>query len=139
MVPSEFDLHVDSPSRDGQFCRPVEESVGIISQIGCCCSLASLGPLSRHLLMILTLLRRHSTLALVIVWLGLEIPFLPTAFRIDEPYYLAIAQQVKRYPADPYGFRINWLGDSETGFRDLRQSSSCTGLDRRMGTLLPSK
>lgn len=60
--------------------------------------------------MILTLLRRHPTLALVIVWLGLEIPFLPTAFRIDEPYYLAIAQQVRLYPADPYGFRINWLG-----------------------------
>jgi 4-amino-4-deoxy-L-arabinose transferase-like glycosyltransferase len=60
--------------------------------------------------MILTFLRRHSTLALVILWLGLEIPFLPTAFRIDEPYYLAIAQQIARFPTDPYGFQINWLG-----------------------------
>jgi len=60
--------------------------------------------------MILTFLRRRPTLALVIIWLGLEIPFLPTAFRIDEPYYLAIAQQITRHPTDPYGFRINWLG-----------------------------
>ena len=60
--------------------------------------------------MILDFLRRHPTLALVIVWIGLEIPFLPTAFRIDEPYYLAIAQQIARDPVDPYGFRINWLG-----------------------------
>ena len=60
--------------------------------------------------MIFTFLHRHPTLALVILWIGLEIPFLPTAFRIDEPYYLAIAQQITRHPSDPYGFQINWLG-----------------------------
>ncbi len=60
--------------------------------------------------MIFTFLHRHPTLALVILWIGLEIPFLPTAFRIDEPYYLAIAQQITRHPSDPYSFQINWLG-----------------------------
>jgi hypothetical protein len=74
--------------------------------------------------MIFTFLRRHPTLTLIIVWLGLEIPFLPTAFRIDEPYYLAIDQLA---------------GGSKTGFGNLRQSSSRTGLDRRLGMHLPSK
>lgn len=60
--------------------------------------------------MIFKFLRRHPTLSLIVVWLGLEIPFLPTAFRIDEPYYLAIAQQITHHPSDPYGFQINWLG-----------------------------
>ena len=60
--------------------------------------------------MIFRFFRRHPTLALVILWIGLEIPFLSTAFRIDEPYYLAIAQRIRLHPADPYGFQINWLG-----------------------------
>ncbi len=58
----------------------------------------------------ITFFHRYPTLAVVILWLGLEIPFLPTAFRIDEPYYLAITRQVLRHPGDPYGFQINWLG-----------------------------
>ena len=60
--------------------------------------------------MILFFLRRHPSFALAILWLGFEIPFLSTAFRVDEPYYLAIAKQIMRYPLDPYGFQINWLG-----------------------------
>src|SRR4029077_709009 len=43
-------------------------------------------------------------------------PFLNKAFHIDDPLFLWIAQQVSQHPGDPYGFSLNWYGNSEPIF-----------------------
>lgn len=55
---------------------------------------------------------RHSLLLVIVVWIFLQFPFWRVAFRIDEPFYLAIAEQISVHPLDPYRFRLNWLGTS---------------------------
>jgi hypothetical protein len=49
----------------------------------------------------------------------LLLPFLSTAFRIDEPNIIAIAEQIAAKPLDPYGFIINWNGIPEPAFQIL--------------------
>lgn len=48
------------------------------------------------------------------IWITLQVPFLSSAFRIDDPNILAIAKQIALRPSDPYGFRINWLGTPQS-------------------------
>jgi 4-amino-4-deoxy-L-arabinose transferase-like glycosyltransferase len=55
----------------------------------------------------------------IAAWVLVQLPFLPTAFRIDEPNILAIARQIAREPLDPYGFTINWNGTTESAFTTL--------------------
>lgn len=54
------------------------------------------------------------------VLLGLVLVlFAPSAYRIDEPNIIAIAEQISAQPLDPYGFEINWLGTEEPAYRVL--------------------
>src|SRR5262245_19567330 len=50
------------------------------------------------------------------LWALVQLPFLSGPFRIDDPYHLEAAQQMRRAPADPYGFQINWDGTSKSAF-----------------------
>jgi hypothetical protein len=61
---------------------------------------------------------RHQLLV-VIIWIAIQSPFLTSAFRIDDPYFLAVARQIDHHPLDPYGFQINWDGTSEWAFKTL--------------------
>src|SRR5215831_12285131 len=60
---------------------------------------------------------RHGILV-VVFWVLVQFPFLSSAFRIDEPYFLAVARQIYKHPLDPYGFQINWDGTSEWAFKN---------------------
>ena len=52
-----------------------------------------------------------------LLWIVIQLPFAPGAFRIDEPYHLKAAEHLQTNPADPYGFYINWNGTPEWAFR----------------------
>jgi 4-amino-4-deoxy-L-arabinose transferase-like glycosyltransferase len=56
---------------------------------------------------------------LVALWLVLQIPFVSSAFRVDEPNIVRIAERAAVAPADPYGFYINWNGGPEEAFHIL--------------------
>lgn len=62
---------------------------------------------------------RKFLLLLIATFLALQLPFVPTAFRVDEPTFIRLGQQAERSPADPYGFQINWLGLDEEAFHVL--------------------
>lgn len=55
----------------------------------------------------------------LLAWTLVQSLFFSTAFRIDEPNIIAIAQQIAREPLDPYGFTINWNGTEESAFATL--------------------
>ena len=57
--------------------------------------------------------------AVVILLLLLQLPFLPVAFRVDEPNIIALARQIERDPGDPYGFEINWTGTTKPAYEVL--------------------
>ena len=57
--------------------------------------------------------------ALVVLLLLLQLPFLPVAFRVDEPNILALARQIDRDPRNPYGFEINWIGTTRPAWEVL--------------------
>lgn len=48
------------------------------------------------------------TLALCLLFL----PFINKAFHVDEPFYLKMAEQIRRDPLRPYSFSINWSGET---------------------------
>src|SRR5262245_24378077 len=52
-----------------------------------------------------------------ILWIAIQLPFLTSAFRIDDPYFLAVTRQIYSHPLDPYGFQINWDGTPEWAFK----------------------
>src|SRR5438105_1689070 len=54
--------------------------------------------------------------AVLIVFAALQLPFLSSAFRIDDTNILAIARQMARSPLDPYGFDFNWTGTARPAF-----------------------
>ena len=54
-----------------------------------------------------------------ILWIAIQLPFLTSAFRIDDPYFLAVTRQIYSHPLDPYGFQINWDGTPEWAFKTL--------------------
>jgi hypothetical protein len=55
-------------------------------------------------------------LLLIAAFVAVQVPFLGTAFRIDEPNIIRIGQRAEAVPADPYGFQINWVGRDESAF-----------------------
>ena len=55
-------------------------------------------------------------IAVLAVFVVLQVPFLGGAFRIDDTNILAIAKQIARAPLDPYGFTFNWTGVSRPAF-----------------------
>ena len=54
-----------------------------------------------------------------ILWIATQLPFLTSAFRIDDTYFLAVTRQIYQHPLDPYGFQINWDGKPEWAFKTL--------------------
>lgn len=58
-------------------------------------------------------------LALYLFWFLIQLPFLPSALRIDEPYYVWVAEHIAQFPWDPYGAKINWYGSPQTVFETL--------------------
>lgn len=61
---------------------------------------------------------RHELLAMIL-WIAIQLPFLSSAFRVDDPYFLAVTRQIYRHPLNPYGFQINWDGTPEWAFKTL--------------------
>lgn len=57
--------------------------------------------------------------AIIVVWVLVQMPFLPTAFRVDETNIVRIAERAAAEPEDPYGFFINWGGINEDAFQIL--------------------
>jgi Dolichyl-phosphate-mannose-protein mannosyltransferase len=51
-----------------------------------------------------------------VLWTLIQLPYLPGPFRIDDPYHLEAAKQMRRAPGDPYGFQINWDGTPRPAF-----------------------
>lgn len=56
---------------------------------------------------------RRAYLYICLIWTAIQVFFFSSAFRVDEPYYLAITKQIFAHPFNPYGFQINWLGTPE--------------------------
>ncbi|MFA6955308.1 MAG: hypothetical protein WC538_05470 [Thermoanaerobaculia bacterium] len=56
---------------------------------------------------------------LVVLWVIAQVPFVSSAFRVDEPNIVRIAERAAVAPADPYGFYINWNGGPEEAFHIL--------------------
>jgi hypothetical protein len=54
-----------------------------------------------------------------ILWIATQLPFLTSAFRIDDTYFLAVTRHIYQHPLDPYGFQINWDGKPEWAFKTL--------------------
>lgn len=57
--------------------------------------------------------------ALYLFWFLIQLPFLSSALRIDEPYYVWVAEHIGQFPWDPYGAKINWYGSPQTVFETL--------------------
>lgn len=57
--------------------------------------------------------------SIVAVWVLVQIPFLPTALRVDETNIVRIAERIAEVPGDPYGFYINWGGIDDEAFHIL--------------------
>jgi hypothetical protein len=51
-----------------------------------------------------------------VLWTLVQLPFVSGPFRIDDPYHLEAAKQMRRAPGDPYGFQINWDGTPKSAF-----------------------
>lgn len=60
-----------------------------------------------------------AVVGIVALWVAVQIPFLPTAYRVDETNIVRIAERIAENPADPYGFRINWGGIDDDAFHIL--------------------
>lgn len=50
------------------------------------------------------------------LWTLVQLPYVWGPFRIDDPYHLEAAKQMRRSPGDPYGFQINWDGTPKSAF-----------------------
>lgn len=51
--------------------------------------------------------------ALTLATLAALVPFLAKPFNIDDPLFLWAAKQIQLHPLDPYGFNVNWYGESQ--------------------------
>ncbi len=56
---------------------------------------------------------------LLLLTLGITLPFVTQAFHIDDPTFIAIARQIVRDPWRPYSFSINWLATERPAFEVL--------------------
>src|SRR5258706_15390156 len=59
---------------------------------------------------------RRSLLIVLAAFVAVQLPFLRTAFRVDDTNIFAIARQIARAPLDPYGFLFNWPGTPRPAF-----------------------
>lgn len=57
--------------------------------------------------------------AFLTAWIVVQLFFVPTAFRVDEPNIIAIARAIAGNAIDPYGFVINWIGEPQPAFEVL--------------------
>lgn len=53
---------------------------------------------------------QHPSCLLAIVVVITLSPFIAKPFNIDDPLFIWIARHIQGYPADPYGFSVNWYG-----------------------------
>jgi len=60
--------------------------------------------------------RHKSWLWVTALWTLIQLPYLGNSFRIDDPYHIEAARQIRRDPGDPYGFEINWDGSPKPAF-----------------------
>jgi hypothetical protein len=51
-----------------------------------------------------------------VIWILLQLPFISSAYRIDEPKILSISDQIQHSPLDPYGFEVDWSGRPRLAF-----------------------
>lgn len=56
---------------------------------------------------------------IVVLWTAMQLPFVSSAYRVDEPNIIRIAERAAAAPADPYGFYLNWNGIEEEAFHIL--------------------
>ncbi len=56
---------------------------------------------------------------LLLLTLGITLPFVTQAFHIDDPTFIAIARQIARDPWRPYSFSTTWLGREQPAFEVL--------------------
>src|SRR5258706_942334 len=57
-----------------------------------------------------------SLLIVLAAFVVVQLPFLRTAFRVDDTNILAIARQIAKAPLDPYFFNFNWTGTPRAAF-----------------------
>lgn len=55
-------------------------------------------------------IKAHPRCFLVLVTLGLLLPFAGKPFNIDDPLFIWLAQHVPAHPGNPFGFDVNWYG-----------------------------
>ena len=55
-------------------------------------------------------MRRRPVLLLMLLVLGLVLPFVDKPVHIDDTFVLHITDQILRTPLDPFGAEIDWFG-----------------------------
>ncbi len=58
--------------------------------------------------------RTHQRVGLILLTLGLLLPFAGKAVHLDDPIFLWTAGQIREAPADFFGFEVNWYGPIES-------------------------
>lgn len=53
---------------------------------------------------------RYHQILLIIIFLGLILPFIDKPVHIDDPLFLWTARHILDHPVDFYGFTVNWFG-----------------------------
>ena len=60
-------------------------------------------------------LKSYGVLPLLLCFFA-SVPFIETAFHIDDPLFLWTAKQIVHHPADPYGFKVLWYTTEQPMF-----------------------
>jgi 4-amino-4-deoxy-L-arabinose transferase-like glycosyltransferase len=53
---------------------------------------------------------RRTFIWLALIVVAALVPFLNKAFHVDDPLFIWMADQIRKHPLDPYGFKVNWTG-----------------------------
>lgn len=53
-------------------------------------------------------MRSHARCVLVLITIGVLLPFLGKPFNMDDPLFIWAAHQVRAHPGNPYGFNVEW-------------------------------
>lgn len=56
---------------------------------------------------------KQGAVLVVLAVVATLIPFVNKAFHIDDPLFIWMAQQISRFPGDPYGFNVTWYWTAE--------------------------
>jgi len=59
---------------------------------------------------------KRINLLVCLSWILVQLPFVTSAFRIDDTHIVELTKQISREPFDPYGYTYNWHGKSEQVF-----------------------